>query len=96
MNNGLANTKKLFYLKYLILIGIVSIFFSGCLNSSLDVDKGMDSKALLYLAIEKEDVEQVKYLIENGSDVNNIEDNEYSPLILACKIGNFEIIKILI
>jgi ankyrin repeat protein len=41
-------------------------------------------------------LEIVKYLIENGADVNFINSSYYSPLLVAAESGQFEIVKYLV
>lgn len=100
MGSRLAKINDFFHLRYMVLILIFSVLFTGCISSiglNKEINKiDADGKTLLYLAIDREDTQAVKELIEDGADVNLIAENEYSPLILACQKGNFEIIKLLI
>ncbi|WP_342255471.1 ankyrin repeat domain-containing protein [Spiroplasma endosymbiont of Poecilobothrus nobilitatus] len=50
----------------------------------------------LYFAIETENIEIIKLLIDNGADVNLRDKNDLTPLHFAIETENIEIIKLLI
>lgn len=88
--------------KSIIILGVAFIAFANVsmasnLKSSAEVRiefiKATGSP--LHLAISKGDVEGVKKFIEYGADVNRIV-RDMSPLMLAARYNNVEIIKILL
>ncbi|CAF4774628.1 unnamed protein product [Rotaria socialis] len=50
----------------------------------------------LYLACKNEQLEMVKYLIENGSDIYNVDTNESTALMIACKYKHDELVEYLL
>ncbi|MEO8535148.1 MAG: ankyrin repeat domain-containing protein [Flavobacterium sp.] len=63
--------------------------------ASIEVEFIMYTGSPLHLAISKGDVEGVKKIIQYGADVNKIV-RDMSPLMLAARYNNVEIIKILL
>ena len=51
---------------------------------------------LLVDACQKNDLHTVKFLIDNGIDVNKIEVHGWTPLHLACLKGHLEMAKLLL
>ncbi|CAF3339971.1 unnamed protein product [Rotaria socialis] len=50
----------------------------------------------LYLACKNEQLEMVKYLIENGADIYNVDINESTALMIACKYKHDELVEYLL
>ncbi len=76
-----------------------SVLFSSVVNSAYNNDKGKYSEALDFAIREHKGNEIIKLLIENGADVNKINQDRNSPLhtYLEQKEGsNLEIVKLLI
>lgn len=88
------------YLKRVVMykkLVIISFSLAMALSSLYAEDKDEFGKTELYQAVEKENFELVKELVEDDAAyVNVTADNGYSPLMIACVKGNFEIIKYLI
>ena len=63
------------------------------------VDESNDENVLsdaIYLASELGHLEKVKYLVENGADVNAKDRFDRTALIFASENGHFEIVKYLV
>lgn len=56
----------------------------------------MDWNKELIEAVEYGNLEKVKECLANGADVNANDDYRNTPLMIACSIGSFEIVKLLI
>ena len=70
--------------------------FSEFLDDQATSDIAKINLKQLFKAIEKDNLEIVKYMIENGADVNAKDDYENTALILASRKGRFEIVKYLV
>ncbi|AYP74066.1 ankyrin repeat protein [Fowlpox virus] len=76
----------------------IRVLVSTIQNPQCDVNKN----TMLNTSINNQTVSVVEYLVKNGADVKNpvrirVSNNYYpSPLIVASKIGNEEIVKLLI
>ena len=56
-----------------------------------------DGDSPLYIAVQEENMDIAKYLIDNGADVNHINTREvWSILHLACHLKNLEMVELLI
>jgi ankyrin repeat protein len=56
-----------------------------------------DGDSPLYIAVQEENMDIAKYLIDNGADVNHINTREvWSILHLACHLKNLEMVKLLL
>ncbi len=85
------------------LITVITLFMSGCSQNetstpnqkgtpNAEVDKVDLSKELqLHDAVRAKDMEQVKLLVSNKSDVNLKDQYGYSPLHLAVRLNQYEI-----
>ena len=51
---------------------------------------------MIIIASEKGHFEKIKFLVENGADVNGNDYNNRSALMIASKKGNFELVKYLV
>ena len=74
---------------------IVIFILSGLLYSQLkyDINKEEDR---LFIYAEHGNYEGVKELIESGADVNSLDKDKISPIILASFNGHNDIVKLLI
>lgn len=59
-------------------------------------DNAMSNESLLHDAIESENIQAIKALVKNGTDIHCINDLASTPLEHAVQVGNIEIIKILL
>ena len=59
-----------------------------------------DVYSLLHAAILLDDVEKVKFLLDNGATINTYLDNDegilITPLLLACEKNNYELVKLIL
>lgn len=91
--------------KSVIILGMalaMSVNVSQALNLSLSVKDQINSSAYaayaaspLHYAICDGDIESVKKIIKYGADVNSL-SKDMSPLMLAARFNQFEIIKVLL
>ncbi|MDQ6473070.1 ankyrin repeat domain-containing protein [Flavobacterium sp. LHD-80] len=87
--------------KAIIILGTILIFGNG-LNAStlkLSIEKQKEfsstTKSPLHLAISKGDIESVRRFIQYGADLNKVA-NDMTPLMIAARFNEFEIIKMLL
>lgn len=87
--------------KAVIILGAVFIFINESKASAYPLSFKNESESLIYsnspfhLAISKGDLESVKIFISYGADVNKIVNN-MTPLMVAARFNQVEIIKILL
>lgn len=91
---------------YISLLGYSSQFGSIKIANRLielnaSIQKGLEndlySLDAIGLAVQNDNTEVVKLLIQHNADVNSIyDDNGLTPLIISCKNNNYEITKLLI
>ncbi|PBJ10066.1 ankyrin repeat domain-containing protein [Flavobacterium sp. ACN6] len=87
--------------KVVIIAGAVFVFanpsfaFNPELSTKNEVEFSTNPNAALHLAISKGDIGTVKKLIEYGFDVNKVL-KDMTPLMVAARYNEFEIIKILL
>ncbi len=58
--------------------------------------KGMIDDAILHIAARKDQIGDIKILLEAGADVNIRGDLAYTPLHYACMCGNLSAVKLLL
>ena len=64
-------------------------------NKILNMDNG--NEGLLHIACKKNNVDLVKYLVDNGADINRLEClNFRTPLCIACENNNVDLVKYLV
>lgn len=90
---------------YILLVAI-SILLSGCsqkepieVAATDDSQKATDvtqNKFALHDAVRSNDLEQVKFLVANNSDINFTDEYGYTPLHLAVRLNQYEISEYLI
>lgn len=67
------------------------------LSDKFDVNHLLpDKSSLLAWAVETQEPKLVSIILEKGADVKNENSNRFTPIILACKYGNVEIINALL
>jgi ankyrin repeat protein len=66
------------------------------IGQTVDCGELLSPKHYLMLAIETEKVEIVQSLIEAGADVNQTDEDGWTPIMYATLEGYFDIVKILI
>jgi len=88
--------------KTVIVLGTALVVFTNFLTASNQklenknqIEIPIDFASPLHIAVCKGDVESVKKSIEYGADVNKIVRN-MTPLMLAARFNNVEIVKILL
>ena len=88
--------------KTVIVFGTAFVVFTNFLSASNqklesknEIEIPIDFASSLHVAVCKGDVESVKKSIEYGADVNKIVRN-MTPLMLAARFNNVEIVKILL
>lgn len=102
-DNNLAQNIKLSS-QYLLYRRTYSLCVIDCLNNNniniqsylddgVDIDIVTNDKTALIVAIEKRFLTTIQQLINYGANVNNM---DISPLHYACKLGNIEIIQLLL
>lgn len=102
-NNKLAQNIKLSS-QYLLYRRTYSLRVIDCLNNNdtniqsylddgVDIDVVTNDKTALIVAIEKGFLTTIQQLINYGANVNNM---DISPLHYACKLGNIEIVQLLL
>lgn len=70
-------------------------FFSKSDNEKIN-EKNIGGASALALACRKDNVEIVKILINSGANVNNIDNEGWTPLMRAANSGNYEIVDLLL
>src|SRR5574341_1566349 len=58
--------------------------------------KGKNSMTALMRAVQNNDVDEVKKLIAQGTNVNELDANQDAPLVMAAYEGHTEIVKLLL
>ncbi|MRX70150.1 Ankyrin repeat-containing protein [Flavobacterium resistens] len=87
--------------KRVIILGAILVFGNVLNASSLkfriknEMAFSSNTKSPLHLAISKGDIESVKRFIQYGVDINKMV-NDMTPLMIAARFNEFEIIKILL
>lgn len=86
--------------KTVIILGTIFLFGSALNATNLKLRKNpvefsTPNKSPLHLAISKGDIEGVKTFVKYGADLNKIV-NDMTPLMIAARFNEFEIIKILL
>lgn len=73
-------------------------FIQKCIDNKINIDIYNDrDENILLLAIEKENINLIRLIINYISDIdNNYNYYSLSPLHIACEIGNIEIVQILL
>jgi ankyrin repeat protein len=51
---------------------------------------------LMWEALEKQDIDHITYLLADGANINFSDENGWRPIHIAAKIGNTEVIKLLV
>lgn len=65
-------------------------------DSTLIKKREWDKATLLHGATEHDQIEIVKFLLDNGADVNSFEMNNITPLHISAQNGNIELMELLI
>ena len=67
-----------------------------CFDNDFQLTATSLTKHELYLALEQEDIARAKYLLSKGSNPNIRTADNQTPLHLASKKGNLELVEILV
>lgn len=71
-------------------------YVSNLVKKGGDVNTPISGYTRLYLAVQQKDTVLIKYLLENGADVNKKSRSGWQPLHVAIVLNSPEIVKILI
>lgn len=68
------------------------------LDMPVDLPEGSAPNGItaLYRAVEEQELESVRYLLQHGANPNYIGKGGWTPVLLAAKLGNYEITKTLV
>ena len=80
----------------LVTFGNVAVASNGNSFEKNQVELGSYAANPLNVAISKGDIDTVKKFIEYGADVNEMSDDELTPLMIAARYNKHEIIKLLL
>ncbi len=83
------------YVIYLITSGSGRISFSEKKLKSINLDKTIETNTLLGFAVIYRNLYSDKFFSENGADINALNIKNLTPLDLAVKSGNYEIVNFL-
>jgi len=73
----------------------IELFFD-VIRLDINLAEERSGNSVLHYACMFNNIELVRYLIERGSDVNKVNNYDYTPLHIACELNCDEIIKILL
>jgi ankyrin repeat protein len=69
--------------------------FLNMTRANIDIKDNLGNTAL-FLALEKEDLNSAKLLLKYGANVNNVNNNKETPLIIASKNGREKVVEFLV
>ena len=87
--------KKLLLISFFISSFHINTVHAGCIEAFIDKAKGTNKQPLQ--STDKKGVEKLKHLIKEGKfDVTMLDDQDWTPLHRAIKLGDLEVLQILI
>lgn len=81
---------------FIKMLNLLLYFNKTNIGISLIDIKDKNNNIPIHYAIEFNNIEAIKLLIENGSDMNDVDNNEFNSLHLAIQTENIDIVKLIL